>query len=598
MKKNIFPAVALVLFSVLIMLSSCKKDFLEKPFAVAFNEDSVFTKFENAQKLVNDLYALRPYYLELVVSSTANPTTRLNGSLLESATDLGSSLRLNANYFTHKFNFGTVQAEQLSNTRFGEDNYPNHYLTIRKGFTLLERIDEVPDAPANAKARIKAEAKVMIAFEYFELMKRYGGVPLVTKRLKVGIDEVNIPRSPIEDIYGYIIQMLDEAIAVPEFAARYDGLEFGRLNKAFAYGLKAKVALYIASPLFNTATPYMNFGANNNLICLGAYDVKRWETAAKFAEDAITYSESNGYALINTPNTDLNYTISYQYRPNQGNTEMMWATMKVSNPLMSYWTPRGVSSPFNGGFSSNLASLNLIEKYQNKDGSYVNWNNVITTPANDPTFPYKNLDPRFNQSIMYNGLSIYQGVPLQFYNHETPALNGNNGSVKAGTQWSHQTRKHVFGFEDRAVTQKTWQPLCPIMRLTDLYMMLAEAKNESLTAPDNSVYAKINAIRNRSGMPNIPTGLSKDDMRKKIQDEWAIEFAFEEYRYFDLKRWKLGDVFKGPVNDVRIIKNNNNTYTYTKYKYEDRPFFDWYYLHPFPPSEVNLQYGLIQNPGW
>ena len=598
MKKNIFPVVALVLLSVLIMLGSCKKSFFEKPFAVAFNEDSVFTKFENTQKLVNDLYALRPFYLELVVSSSASPTTRLNGSLLESATDLGCSLRLNANYFTHKLNFGTVQAEQLSNTRFGEDNYSNHYLTIRKGFALLERIDEVPDAPASAKARIKAEAKTMIAFQYFELMKRYGGVPLVTKRLKVGIDDVNIPRSPIVDIYNYIIQMLDEAIAVPEFAARYDGLEFGRLNKAFAYGLKAKAALYIASPLFNTATPYMNFGANNNLICLGAYDIKRWETAAKFAEDAITYSESNGYALINTPNTDLNYTISYQYRPSQGNTEMMWATMKISNPTMSYWTPRGVSAPFSGGFSSNLASLNLIEKYQNKDGSYVNWNNVITTPANDPTFPYKNLDPRFNQSIMYNGLSIYQGVPLQFYNHETPALNGNNGSVKAGTQWSHQARKHVFGYEDRAVTQKIWQPLCPIMRLTELYMMLAEAKNESLTTPDNSVYTKINAIRNRSGMPNIPPGLSKDDMRTKIQDEWAIEFAFEEYRYFDLKRWKLGDVFKGPINDVRIIKNNNNTYTYTKYKYEDRPFFDWYYLHPFPPSEVNLQYGLIQNPGW
>lgn len=596
MKKNTFSVIAFMLFPVLLMLSSCNKDFLEKPFSVAFNEDSVFTKFENAQKLVNDLYALKPYYLALTVLSSEVAGNRLNGSLLESATDHGCSFRLNANYFAHKFNFGTVQAEELTNTKGGEDIYANHYLTIRKAFTLIDRIDEVPDASANEKARIKAEAKTMIAFQYFELMKRYGGVPLITKRLVPAVDDVNIPRSPVIDIYNYIIKMLDEAIAVPEFAARYDGLDFGRLNKAFAYGLKAKAALYIASPLFNTGTPYMDFGANNNLICLGAYDPGRWETAAEFADDAIKYSEANGYALVNTPNTNLNYTISYQYRPSQGNTEIMWATMGVSNPGMNIWIPRGV--PFSGGYSSNLASLNLVEKYQNKDGSYVNWNNVITTPANDPTFPYKNLDPRFNQSVMYNGLTLYAGATIQYYDHQTASLNGNNSPGKVSTQFSHQVRKHVFGFEDRAQAQKTWQPLCPQMRIADLYMMYAEAKNESLTTPDNSVYATINAIRNRSGMPNIPTGISKDDMQKKIRDEWSIEFAFEEYRYFDLKRWKLGNVFKGPIYDVRVMKMNNNTYIYTKYKYEDRQFFDWYYLHPLPPSEVNLQYGLIQNPGW
>jgi hypothetical protein len=263
---------------------------------------------------------------------------------------------------------------------------------------------------------------------------------------------------------------------------------------------------------------------------------------------------------------------------------------------MAYWNPRG--TPFVGGFSSNLVSLNMVEKYQNKDGSYVNWNNVITTPPNDPTFPYKNLDPRFNQSVMYNMQEVYPNAFFQFYEHETPSLAGNNSNSKASSQWAHQVRKHVFGYEDRTITQKTWQPICSQMRLTDLYMIYAEAMNESLTAPDSRVYNRINIIRNRSGMPNITAGLSKDVMRSKIQDEWGIEFAFEEYRYFDLKRWKLGNVFKGPIYDLKVKKFNNNTYTYTKYKYEDRPFYDWYYLHPLPPSEVNLKYGLVQNPGW
>ncbi len=594
MKRYIHQSGAVLVLCIIIMLASCKNDFLEKPFSVSFNEDSVFAKFENAQKLVYDLYALRPYYLDLYVATA--PTKRLNGSLLECATDFGCSFRLNANYFTHKFNFGTVQAENLTNSAAGEDNYSNHYLTIRKAFTLIDRIDEVPDAPTGEKERIKAEAKTMIAFEYFELMKRYGGVPLVTKKLDPAKDIISFGRSPLIEVYDYIINLLNEAIAVPEFAARYDGLDFGRLNKAFAYGLKAKAALYIASPLFNSATPYLSLGNDNNLICLMSYDPTRWETAARYADEGIKYCESNGYSIVNTANTDLNYTISYQYRPNQGNTEIMWGTQKVSNPSMAYWIPRGV--PFTGGYSSNLVSLNMVEKYQNKDGSYVDWNNVITTPANDPTFPYKNLDPRFNQTVMYNGLVLYPNATIQYYEHETPSLNGNNSPAKASTQFSHQVRKHVLGYEDRTITQKTWQPICPQMRLTDLYLMYSEALNESLSSPDNRVLSKINTIRNRSGMPNIQSGLSKNEMRTKIQNEWALEFAFEEYRYFDLKRWKMGEVFKGPIYDVKVKKFKNNTYTYTKYKYEDRPFLDWYYLHPFPPSEVNLQYGLIQNPGW
>jgi hypothetical protein len=594
MKKYYLSTAFLLLVLIAVLSGSCTKDFLQKPFAVTFNEDSVFTKFENAQKLVNDMYALRPYYLVLSVNTV--PQARLNGSLLESGTDFGCSLRLNANYFAHKMNFGTIQAEEMSNGIAGEDIYSDHYKTIRKAFTLIDRIDEVPDAPVGQKERIKAESKTMIAFQYFELIKRYGGVPLVTKRLDPAKDDINIARAPLADVYAYIIKLLDEAIAVPEFAARYDGLDFGRLNKAFAYGMKARAALFIASPLFNTATPYMDFGANNKLICMGSNDPTRWDTAAKYADDAIKFCEANSYAIVNTANTNLNYTISYQYRPNQGNTEMMWATVKISNPSMAYWNPRG--TPFVGGFSPNLVSVNMVEKYQNKDGSYVNWNNVITTPPNDPTAPYKNMDPRFNQSVMFNMQEVYPTAFFAFYEHETPALAGANSTSKASSQWAHQVRKHVYGYEDRTITQKTWTPMCSIMRLTDLYMIYTEALNESLPAPNAAVLARINVIRNRSGMPNIPAGLTKEAMRQKIQDEWGIEFAFEEYRYFDLKRWKLGNVFKGPIYDLKVKKFNNNTYTYTKYKYEDRPFYDWYYLHPFPPSEVNLQYGLLQNPGW
>ncbi|HMR18221.1 MAG TPA: RagB/SusD family nutrient uptake outer membrane protein, partial [Sphingobacterium sp.] len=267
--KNIVLIIMIgVLASSVLSLGSCQKYF-EKPFGVAFNEDSVFVRYETARKLVNEMYVYRPYYMYLYVAASGS---RLQGSLLDAATDMGGSLQLNANYAAHKFNHGNVMAEWLSNSAQGEDIYQNHYKTIRTAFTLLDRIDEVPDASTAVKERIKAEAQTMIAFEYFRLMQRYGGVPLLKKRLDPQHDELNIGRSPLAEVYDYIIEMLDAAIANPHFEARYDGLDFGRLNKAFAHGLRAKAALWVASPLFNTAQPYLDLGENNNLICMMSND--------------------------------------------------------------------------------------------------------------------------------------------------------------------------------------------------------------------------------------------------------------------------------------------------------------------------------------
>ncbi len=607
MKRNRSYKPAILLVSVLgalLFMSSCKK-FFERPNTIAFNEDSVFTSINNAQRMVNDMYSERPFYLTLNINNS-----RLNGSLLDCATDLGSSLLIQSAYGAHMFNNGQIPTNYTETGALNgksEDYYELHYRTIRKAFILIDRIDEVPDASEELKQRIKGEAKAMIAFEYFQLFKRYGGVPLIKKRLDANTDNLAIGRAPLLDVYNYVIRMCDEAIAEPGFAAKYIGQDFGRLTKAFAYGLKARAAIYIASPLFNTATPYLDFGTNDSLICTGNYDAERWSTAAQYAKEAINYCEANGYAIVNTPNKNINYTISYQYRPGEGNTEVMWASFDdqiTNNGDHRWWRPRGDI----GGFSANMPTLNFVKKFQKTDGTYPDWSTAITTAPNKPTEPYDNLDPRFDQIVAYNGEVYYPSTGLIWQNYDyyqdPPSgktfhpLDGLSGPRRAKTQFAHIVRKHVYGYEDAILTKKVWQPMAPLMRLTELYMIYAEATNESLSSPSNDVLATLNIIRNRSGMPNMPTGLSKDIMRKRIQDEWAIEFAFEEYRFFDLKRWKLGDTFKDDVLDLHVIKNADNSYTYTPYKFADRVFYDWYYLYPLPPSEVNLQYGLIQNPGW
>jgi hypothetical protein len=352
--------------------------------------------------------------------------------------------------------------------------------------------------------------------------------------------------------------------------------------------------LYAASPLFNTDKPYQDFGANNKLICFMKYDRNLWADAAKAAREAITYCEQNGYGIVKSFGPTKNYKVACEDMPKAGNTEVLYGTFQGINQSRNYWTGRGTNM---GGFAATEPTQNHVEKYQNTDGTTVNWNTTITTPANDPTFPYKKLDPRFHLSVAYNGclwvttnptysLEIYDGV-------DASVANGRNGPISARTQFAYFARKWLNGFESSGV----WTPMSPYMRLAEMYLILAEASNEA-NGPREEAFAALDVIRTRSGMPTVSRSLDQAGLRKFIENERSIELYLENHRYFDVKRLLIGDVFKGPIYDVKVVKQKNATFTYTKYKYHDRAWFVHWYLHPFPYNEVNKGYGLIQNPGW
>jgi hypothetical protein len=352
--------------------------------------------------------------------------------------------------------------------------------------------------------------------------------------------------------------------------------------------------LYAASPLFNTDKPYQDLGANNKLICFMKYDKNLWASAAKAAREAIAYCEQNGYAIVRNFGPSRNYKVACEDVPKAGNTEVLYGTFQGINQSRSYWTGRGTNM---GGFAATEPTQNHVEKYQNTDGTSVNWNTTITTPVNDPTFPYKRLDPRFHFSVAYNGclwvtttptynLEIYDGV-------DATVPHGRNGPTSARTQFAYFARKWLNGLETTGV----WTPMSPYMRLAEMYLILAEASNEA-NGPSAEVFAALDVIRTRSGMPIVSKSLDQAGLRKFIENERSIELYLENHRYFDIKRLMIGEVFKGPIFDVRVVRQRNSTYTYTKYKYQDRAWFPHWYLHPFPYNEVNKGYGLIQNPGW
>lgn len=137
-----------------------------------------------------------------------------------------------------------------------------------------------------------------------------------------------------------------------------------------------------------------------------------------------------------------------------------------------------------------------------------------------------------------------------------------------------------------------------IFRLAEMHLIYAEAQNE-VVGPDPSVYNAVNAVRARSKMPNLPAGLSKDEMRIRIRNERRVELAFEDHRFFDIRRWKIAEsLLNGDLHGMSITVNPDNTLKYTKIVFTTRKFFPKNYLLPIAQSEIVKDPKLVQNPGY
>ena len=648
MKKLSIYFIGLVLLS----LTSCS-DFMEFPPAAKFNVDSVFSKYTNAERLLFDMYSY-PVPLNFDTRGFGGAGTRLAGGTFASGlTDEGQAFDVQQGYQVQRYYTGNVEASTCaswSSSFKGEDDYIMKWKTIRKAYVILNNIDRVPNStfptnqnidPEIQKQRIKAEAKLMVALVYFEMWKRYGGVPILTREYRSDDDFSTFAatRATLKETYDFINGLLDDVMT------NYEGIlpakvsvssEYGRFPMALAYGLKARLELYAASPLYNTDNPYSKaLGDKSNLVCFMNYDIERWKKAADAATAAINYCNSNGYAVIDNPSNrenGMNYTTASIEYPNKGNTESIWGVSMAPNGNWQYYTfIRGLPNPY--GYAANLVPLNQIERYE-KDttvaGQYKTWSNRISidvpvipsgTSANDggklvasaARTPYVGLDPRFYASIVYNGVPDYGTQPFvdmadawvdtQAGGAAYANLHGTFSFGKQRTTILHYVRKFTRGYEFR---ENSMNPINIYMRLAEMYLIRAEALNEYNGAPTQKVYEDLNMIRTRSGMVNVNSGQSQQEMRESISHERNIELFYEDHRWFDLRR-TLQSATKIPVNIYKVsirkwFKKTNSSWpykiTYDRELYNTRVWYNHWYMNPFPMQEVNKGYGLIQNPGW
>lgn len=610
MKRSTIIAVFTVISLIAgFMTTSCNK-FFETPDDSTINEDSIFLKMQNVRMLMSAMHTGNMNTCVLFYGGNNRFLSRLRANAPDAITDLGSGFSGSNTDNTPRFYNAQLTTAEGSCVSVGNSvyDYPRaewifRWTQMRYAHIIRNRIQEVPDASFEEKERIKGECTVFLAWMNFEMMRRFGGIPLVKKRLD-DASEFAIPRSSFADTYDYVISLCNEAIANEYLPAKAVGTDFGRFNKAFAYALKAKAALTAASPLFNTGTPYLSLDSNNNLICWGNYDRERWNTAATYASEAISYCENNGYKIVDTGDPVESYKIATNDLPSNGNTELIYGWQSQIDANMA----KVLNMRAAGGWHANMPTHNLVEMYRRTDGTFVNWESPITTAAGNPDEPYENLEPRFHATIGYNGYTgwkTYNKNSGSFTDFTLPIYSGTGGTYGIGAQgnqlYSYVLHKYLWGHENQIeMTPPAWWVIHLNMRLADLYMMRAEALNEYNQGPAGTCVSDLNKVLGRSGM-SVPDDAKAgyEAMQRFIERERAIEFAWEDQRYMDLKRTlRAMDVLNTVAVDARCVRNADNTYTYTRTDVSERKFLEKYYLWPFPQSEINKYYGLIQNPGW
>jgi hypothetical protein len=544
-------------------LSGCDKDFLDTKVDTQQTQEMLNSNYTTLVSLANAPYNLLRNEFQIMDLNLFAPVSD------EAVQTSGAGL-------VRYFNNGSWSA--YANP---DDYYGVYYTGIRAANYFIEQSNNYRAFLALNRDTVSAsgkinytndtlnmgwyvgEAHILRALYYFELSKRYGGVPLVTQTLTTS-DDTNIPRASYDDIINFIVSEVDawKNILQPNWKTSSFTSNDGRLNRGAALALKARALLFAASPLHNSTN-----------------DVSKWQKAAAALNDVIVFAQGAGaYSLHSDyPNYFLkNNTVT--------SNETIWAIRyAASNQLEKNNYPIGTA----GGNSGITPTHNLVEEYEYKG-----------TP--DPVNPYANRDPRLAFSIVTNN-STWNARTID----ESPG--GTDDMKKSNTSRTGYYLKKFLNDGLNLVQGGTQVHHWPVFRYGEVLLEYAEAMNEAY-GPDNNngyVYAArqaLNMVRNRTGvaMPAVTvTGVTA--FRQAVKHERRVELAFENYRYWDLLRWKdAATVLNQPVTGVSVTKNGSSQFVYTPITVENRVFdAAKMYYYPFPQSEVIKSNGVLeQNAGW
>ncbi|WP_367868260.1 RagB/SusD family nutrient uptake outer membrane protein [Pedobacter sp. WC2423] len=549
-----------------LALSSCKKDFLDVTAT-----DRIPTVTLETDTAVFEAFVVNSYIGTRLQSKEAEGTNPGFGRGFEYS--MWSSLT-DESVYNNDDDTWLIQRGQLAPENLGAlgSLWGRSYRSIRECNYALSVLTKI-QMSAGRKKRLEGEIKFIRAFRYQDLIRNYGKVVLVGDQVLGLKDNLQDPalfeRATIKAGMDYAIAQLDDAVSKLPLDNSGEWLA-GRATKGAALALKSRLTLYAASPLYAAGS---------------------WEAAVAAAQQVISLNKysiyQGGYGNLFLTNQTNESIFERLYTKNANHVHL-----EIANGPNGY-----------GGWAGNTPTQTMVEAYDLTNGLPAN----ITNPLYDPAKPYENRDPRFKATVLYNG------APYRERNIET-FIPGGRDSKDGNDNWNTtKTGYYLKKFmNDAYPLQNPWgnagfQPWI-YFRYAEILLNLAEASNEAygpdVVGPGATMSARqaINMIRSRAGV-NMPavTAASQTDMQTAIRHERQIELAFEEHRFYDVRRWKIAEVTENlPCRGVIITKNTDGSFTYTsKIALDGRKFEPKHYWLPIPRAEILASGNLLkQNTGY
>jgi hypothetical protein len=522
---------------------------------------------------------------------------------------------------------------------------------IRSCNIFLENIDKVNDLDDYLKSRWVAEVKFLKAFYHWYLLKAYGPIPIIDENLPISAssEQVKVERRPVDEVVDYIVELIDDAtgddssIGLP---VRIDNqtTELGRITRPVALSVKAKILVTAASPLFNGNTDYSNFNNKDGTPLFNTtYSEEKWEKAVLACEEAIAACEQADIKL-------------YEFNPNiQNVTDDIQLEMSIRNAVCEEWNSELIwgftgASGYGGGNPSrllqqyaipnldpNIISLSarahlaptykMAELFYTRNGvpidedttwDYENRLNLRTTSVADSSYLIDNYqtvglhfdrEPRFYADIAFDGSMWFMANNTW----EFKSKSGQNAGKKQAVLYSitgYYAKKLVNWNAvfttggGLSIQSYAW----PVMRLADLYLLYAEALNETGNMAIALEY--LNKVRERAGLETVEDSWSaysiypskyseKNGLREIIQQERLIELAFEGHRFWDLRRWKrAASELNSPVYGWDVVQEDFANYNRRVLLFNQQFNAPRDYFWPLADNALIVNPNLVQNPGW
>lgn len=528
---------------------------------------------------------------ESVFKDEATLTLFINGTYIGLGHSFSSDYALNEGMTDNSYSKYSGEHQAYTSGEINRDNgenitrnmWANSYALIRRVNLFMEQSAASPLPPATLE-RLSAEMRFLRAFKYAELLKTYGGVPLITSTFALDAPGFDVSRNTIEETVSFIVAECDAVIQVlPTFSST----PLGKASKEAAMALKARTLLYAASPLFNPSN-----------------DQAKW-LAARDANKAVM--DLPGFNLIENGTSD-DYVNTFN---GKNQSEIIFAR---------YFTPTNPQNGNNGsnslfwpnGFDSycpHVPTQDLIDQFELLNGK------LPLEPGSgyNPQDPYANREPRFYANFLFNGTLFYDPYsakavrPLEYYRDRTNPNNADlNGRESRGAKFypdgasatGYNFKKYTveglgaYNFGNNRQTNP-WI----YFRKSEFYLNYAEC--EIALGNEPAALVAINRIRNKVGLN--PISASGAELIEKYRRERRIELMVEDHRLTDIRRWKIGpDALNKPAMGVDVYRNG----TTMEYEYDlvvdiNRRWQDKMYWFPIPFNEIQRSNGMLtQNSGY